>query len=270
MSGANLLNVAGAYQPIFREIGIDADAVFEHPQIRAWRRLADRENCTLDATLVDGRSIRWHIKRYPATRRSPTPAEREVNGFKLLQNAKIPAPALVGWGRLTDGRSFVITEDLDGYQPADKLLASGFAFDRLRNPLADLAARLHSAGLHHRDLYLCHFFVKADDEAIDVKLIDVARVKKLPALLTRQRWIVKDLSQFWYSTMALTITQQQREAWIARYTEKRGESGIVPLMRAIEKKVARIARHDEKLRKKQPGRNISIPTQNDQAPMTNK
>jgi hypothetical protein len=42
--------------------------------------------------------------------------------------------------------------------------------------------------------------------------------------------------------------------------EKRGESGIVPVMRAIEKKVARIAKHDEKLRKKQPGRNISIPS----------
>src|SRR2546423_10319050 len=143
MSGSNLLNVGGAYQPVFRELGIDADAVFEHPKIRVWRKLADRENCTLDATLADGRSIRWHIKRYPATRRSPTPAEREVNGFKLLQNASIPAPALVGWGRLADGRSFVITEDLEGYQPADKLLAGGFAFDRVRNPLAELAARLH-------------------------------------------------------------------------------------------------------------------------------
>lgn len=254
-----MIQVATQYQTVFREIGMDGDAVFDHPQIVPWRRLDDRENCTLDATLRDGRSIRWHIKRYPATRRSPTPGEREVNGFKLLQNATIPAPALVGWGKLGDGRSFVITEDLDGYQPADKLLASGFAFERLRNPLADLAAQLHNAGLHHRDLYLCHFFVKAGADAIDVKLIDVARVKKLPALLTRQRWIVKDLAQFWYSTLALPITQPQREAWIARYMEKRRESGIVPVMRAIEKKVARIAKHDEKLRKKQPGRNISIP-----------
>ena len=259
MSPANLLNVAGAYQPVFREIGIDAEAVFDHPQIVAWRRLDDRENCTLDATLANGRRVRWHIKRYPATRRSPTPAEREMTGFKLLQNAKIPAPALVGWGKLSDGRSFVITEDLDGYQPADKLLAGGLSFERLRNPLADLSAQLHNAGLHHRDLYLCHFFVKADEDAIDVKLIDVARVKKLPALLTRQRWIVKDLAQFWYSSLSLPITREQREAWIARYMEKRGESGIVPLMRAIEKKVVRIAKHDEKLRKKQPGRNISIP-----------
>ena len=233
MSGSAHLHVASAYQPVFRELGIDADAVFDHPQIRAWRKLSDRENCTLDATLVDGRAIRWHVKRYPATRRSPAPAEREMRGFKLLTDAHIPAPTLVAWGRLSDGRSFLITEDLAG--------------------------TLHNAGLHHRDLYLCHFFVRANDGAIDVKLIDVARVKKLPALLTRQRWIVKDLAQFWYSTLVLSITEQEREAWLARYMEKRGEKGLVPLKRAIEKKVARIAKHDAKLRTKQPGRNISIP-----------
>jgi len=263
MSGQ--LHVSPSYQPILRELGIDADAVFDHPQIVPWRTLSDRENCTLDAALVDGRRVRWHIKRYPATRRSPTPAERERFGFKLLQDAQIPTPTLIAWGKLADGRNFLITEDLDGYQPADKLLADGFPFDRLRNPLADLAAALHNAGLHHRDLYLCHFFVRISDDAIDVKLIDVklidvARVKKLPALLTRQRWIVKDLAQFWYSTLPLPISEPQKEAWLARYMEKRGEKGLVPLKRAIEKKVARIAKHDVKLRKKQPRRNISIPT----------
>jgi len=258
MSGNSLL-VAGPFQPIFRELGIDADAVFEHPLIRPWRTLGDRENCTLDAKLQDGRTIRWHVKRYRATRRSSTPADQEVNGFKLLQGANVATLTIVASGKLTDGRSFVITEDLAGYQPADKLLADGFDFDRLRNPVADVAAELHRSGLHHRDLYLCHFFVRADDDAVDVKLIDVARVKKLPALLTRQRWIVKDLAQFWYSTLALPITEAQREAWLARYMEKRGETGLVPLKRAIEKKVARIAKHDAKLRKKQPGRNISIP-----------
>jgi len=259
MSGSNVLNVTGAYQPIFRELGIDAEAIFDHPQIVPWRTLSDRENCTLDATLIDRRTVRWHVKRHPATKRSPTPAEKEVKGFRLLADASIPAPAMVAWGRLTDGRNFVITEDLAGYKPADKLLADGFDFERLRNPLAELAAKLHNNGLHHRDLYLCHFFVKVDGDSIDVKLIDVARVKKLPALITRQRWIVKDLAQFWFSSLSVPITEQQREAWLARYMELRGERGLIPFKRAIERKVARIAKHDAKLRRKQPGRNISIP-----------
>ena len=197
--------------------------MFDHPLIRVWRTLDDRENCTLDAALQDGRAIRWHVKRYPASR--GTPAEEEVQGLRLLQDAQIPAPPLVAWGRTADGRSFVITEDLAGHQAADKLLAAGFPFDRLGDPLADLAAKLHKSGLHHRDLYLCHFFVKPTDAAIDAKLIDVARVKKLPLLLTRQRWIVKDLAQFWYSTLALPINDSQREAWLARYVEMRGEGG---------------------------------------------
>jgi hypothetical protein len=255
----NLLNIAPQYQPIFREIGIDAEAVFDHRQIVAWRRLNDRENCTLDAKLVDGRSIRWHIKRYPAAKRPPTPAEKELRGLELLSEAQIPTLTLVGYGKLSDGRSFIISDDLAGYQPADKLIESGFAFDRLRNPLADLAAKLHNAGLHHRDLYLCHFFVKASDDAIDVRLIDVARVKKLPPLLTKQRWIVKDLAQFWYSTLPLQIAEMQREAWLARYMQMRGEQGLLPFKKSIERKVARIAKHDARLKLKQPGRNISIP-----------
>jgi len=30
---------------------------------------------------------------------------------------------LVGWGKLVDGRSFVITEDLCGYRDAEKMVA---------------------------------------------------------------------------------------------------------------------------------------------------
>lgn len=250
-----MLHVSPHHQPIFRELGIDADAIFDHPQIHPWRTLDDRQNCTLDATLMDGRSIRWHIKR----NLSQTASSKEMLGLDLLRKAGIPTVTLVGSGNIQSGASFIITEDLAGYSAADDLLKDGFPFDRLRNPLADLAAKLHNAGLHHRDLYLCHFFVKNDGDAIDIKLIDVARVKKLPALLTRQRWIVKDLAQFWYSTLPLPITDAQREAWLARYMEKRGETGLVPLKRAIEKKAARIARHDAKLRIREPKRNISIP-----------
>lgn len=250
-----LLQVISQYQPIFRELGIDAEAVFEHPLIKPWRVLDDRENCTLDATLVDGRTIRWHVKR----NLSHVAARDEMQGLKLLQEAQIPTLSLVAYGEISGGKSFIISEDLAGYAPADKLLAEGFSFDRLREPLADLAAKLHNAGLHHRDLYLCHFFVKADADRVDVRLIDVARVKKLPAFLTRQRWIVKDLAQFWYSTRPLSIGESQREAWLKRYMEERGEIGLVPMRRAVEKKAARIAKHDARLRKAQPGRNISIP-----------
>ena len=116
-----------------------------------------------------------------------------MEGHKLLVAAGIPTADLIGWGRIADGRSFVIFDDLAGYQPADKLLESGGTFEEMLRPAADLTVRLHRAGVHHRDLYLCHFMVKRADSAMELRLIDTARVRKLPRLFQRGRWIVKDL-----------------------------------------------------------------------------
>lgn len=253
-------HVAAGHQPAVREIRLDAEAVFDHPLVRAWRHLPDRENCTLDADLADGSHVRWHVKRYTQPRRhGPADAGAEVQGFQLLIQHNIPTAPLVGWGRLPDGRSFVISQDLTGYTPSDKLIEGGLPFDRLLAPTAKLAADLHNAGLHHRDLYLCHFMAKADGADLDLKLIDVARVRPLPRLFSRTRWVVKDLAQFWYSTTKLPIADDQRRAWLDRYAEFRGMSGTSLLRRRIERKSNAIARHDRKLTAAHPGRNISIP-----------
>src|SRR6185436_4007236 len=244
------------YQPIMRQIGLDAEAVFSHPDIQVWRSIPERENCTLDATL-EGREIRLHIKRYRATRSSRTPADEEVRGIQLLNQHEIPTVPLVGWGRLADGRSFVISEDLKDFRAADNVIAAGFPFDRLIESTADLAARLHGSGLHHRDLYLCHFFVKTAGDDLELRLIDAARVRQLPWLF-RQRWIVKDLAQFWYSAKKLGIVNDQLIRWLGRYTDKAGN--IAPPLGPIEAKVSWIAHHDQKLTRSQPNRNISIPS----------
>jgi hypothetical protein len=255
----NDLRVLPAFGPIFREIGLDAEAVFEHPQIIPWRSLPDRQNCTLDAELIDGRHIRWHIKRYAATNHPQTPAEHDVEGQRLLESEDIPTAPLIAWGRISDGRSFVIFEDLAGYEPADKLLEKHFSFDALLQPTADLAAKLHHAGLHHRDLYLCHFMAKVEGNSVHLKLIDTARVRRLPGVLTRRRWIVKDLAQFWYSTLKLPINDAQRDAWLQRYAGRRGLPTGATLRPSILRKVRQITRHDVKLNRERPSRNVSIP-----------
>ena len=256
----HFFRLAPQFQPSVRRVGLDVDNVFDHPDIRIWRSIADRQNGTLDFQTEDGSPARWHVKRYTAVRSGKTPAEREVEGIELLQRAGIPTVPLVGWGVLSDGRSFVIVEDLAGYRPVDKLLeAGGVTVDWLMEPTADLTARLHSAGVHHRDLYLCHFFV--DPKLVDLRLIDCARVKRLPGFLTRYRWVVKDLSQFWYSTYKhAAISDADRNAWLHRYAAQAGIRNVERLRRWVERKVAWIARHDVKLHRSQPNRNISIPT----------
>jgi hypothetical protein len=252
------LHAGGGYQPLLRQIGLDAEAVFDHPSIACWRKLPDRENCTLDADLPDGRHVRWHVKRYVAARGDRTPADGDVAGHRLLESASIPTAPLVAHGNLQDGRSFVIFDDLAGYTPADKLIERGAPFDMMIEPAADLAAKLHAAGLHHRDLYLCHFMAKMDGAAVDLKLIDTTRVRRLPRWFCR-RWLVKDLAQFWYSTLNLPITDAQRSAWLEKYASAGQLSDTASLRRAIERKARSIARHDRRLHRDRPERDVSIP-----------
>src|SRR5688500_13580470 len=103
----NTFHVVPQHQPLVREVGLDADAVFDREDITPWRKLSDRENCILDAKRGDGTSVRLHVKRFPATAKG-TPAADEVRGIEALQRAGIPTVPLVGWGALADGRSFVI------------------------------------------------------------------------------------------------------------------------------------------------------------------
>lgn len=250
--------VAPQYQPILREIGLDATGVFDHPMIKVWRSIPERENCTLDAELEDGRRIRFHIKRFKPQFGTSTPADEESRGIRYLQTEGIATVPLVGWGKLHDGRSFILTEDLTGYRDAEKLVRDGLRFEAMLNSTADLAARLHAHGLHHRDLYLCHFFVKERDPT-HVRLIDAGRVKRLPGWPMKNRWIVKDLAAFWFSTMSLPVTDDQRARWLERYASQRDLNDVAGLRAKIERKAASIARHDARLRAKQKDRNISIP-----------
>src|SRR4051812_15003403 len=117
-SSASQFRLAPQYQPLMRVVGLDAEAVFHHPDIVAWRKLPDRENCTLDAQF-EGKPVRLHIKRHHAGQGSSsqrTPAEIEAQAIMALQLAQIPTMNLIGWGRLADGRNFIITEDLAGYR----------------------------------------------------------------------------------------------------------------------------------------------------------
>jgi hypothetical protein len=252
-----MMHASPQHQPLLRQLGIDEQAVFDHPLIRPWRTLRDRENCLLEAALPNGQRVRWHVKRYPATR-GQTPAQREATGLELLKQHAIATMDLVAHGRLEDGRSFIIFDDLRGYQDAQRLINAGFAFERLLEPTARLVARLHQAGLHHRDLYLCHFFIREQADELDARLIDVARVRTVPRFFA-QRWIVKDLAQFWYSTLGLAITDEQRRRWLSIYAGLRGVGRTRWLERSVRSKAGWIARNDRRLCQREPTRNISLP-----------
>ena len=159
--------VEAEHADLVRAAGLtDAMSVFDNPKIVVWRDIKERQNCVLD---VDDK--RLHIKRDKA---GFSTSLDEVNGLQLLKKELIPTTPLVGHGKLNDGRGFVITLHLDGYSDCEQLVLAGTLFETLLIPTAQLAGQLHRDGLHHRDLYLCHFFAKVEEDVVGVRLIDAA------------------------------------------------------------------------------------------------
>ncbi len=250
---ADDIHASADWSAVFAIAGIDGGAVFTDPRVKVWRRLDGRENAVLQ---LPG-APRLHVKRYLTPAAGMTPAETEARALNLLTGAGVGCPTVAGWGQLADGRSFIMTEDLAGHASCQEILRNGGTFSEVLKPTAAVAAALHRAGLHHRDLYLCHFFLRSSDR--DCRLIDAARVGPLPRWLAR-RWIVKDLGGFAFSTREFNAPEAQLAEWFAAYGAGRGLSTAetASLFRSAVRKADAIARHDARLRLRQPDRNISI------------
>jgi hypothetical protein len=250
-TGQGYYQVEARSADLLRRAGLgDAMSVFENPRIEAWRSIRERENCVLD--LDDG--TRLHIKRNKKGFRG---VDDEVNGIRHLQKAGIETVPLAGYGKLNDGRGFVITENLNDFADCERLLEAGTPFESLLIPTAQTAGKLHGAKLHHRDLYIGHFWADIDADPIAMRLIDAARVKPLPRWFQR-RWLIKDVAQFVFSLQRFDIDAQTIDRWFAEYAKHCNHPITDLFKRGVFAKVRWIERHDAKLRAKNPTRNVAI------------
>lgn len=250
------IEITDLYRDVLTELGlVSAEQVFADRRLRVWRDLEDRDNSTLDATLPDGRSIRLHVKRDKRKRREPM--SLEAAGIRLLNAANILTAPLVAHGHVGD-RTFVITENLDGYTSADRLLETDVPREPILRTMIDVAARLHNAGLHHRDLYANHFYLRPNGHSgYEVRLIDTARVRRLPRFF-RQRWIVKDMAQLLFSVSPFIAGPELRDVLWADYLHRTMREQNLAFVRRVEAKADWIARHDRSLRTKKPTRNLRL------------
>ena len=85
--------------------------------------------------------------------------------------------------------------------------------------VASIARTLHSHGMCHRDLYLCHFLLHQNQPDLRVSLIDLHRAFSSPRL--RRRWLIKDIGSLYYSCLHLNLTQRDLLRFIRTY-EPRG------------------------------------------------
>jgi heptose I phosphotransferase len=175
-------------------------------------------------------------------------ARREAANAERLRALGIEAPRAVAttsrWRLHPLGlvhETSVALEPLAG-APLDALAAGADLGRRERRAVAralgETVARMHAAGIFHRDLYLCHLLW--DGRRIGV--LDVARAGA--RRLRRRRWRVKDLAALAVSASGRT-SGRECVAFLRAYTGA-GARIDRAFVASVAAKAAHMARHGEK------------------------
>ena len=125
--------------------------------------------------------------------------------------------------------SFIITEDLvqtlSLEEVGEQWVLAGevpVLFKRaLINKVANIARRMHGAGINHRDFYLAHFLMPEQDVATQtvegpMYMIDLHRSQVRRAV--PRRWRIKDLGGLYFSTARFGLTHRDLLRFIRAYT----------------------------------------------------
>ncbi len=145
-------------------------------------------------------------------------AMTEVAAIQKLDAIGIPNTPLVAYGQRGCNpaamRSFVLTEDLGEIITAEELSQDwqhkpAEFKQALIQALAELAKKLHGAGLCHRDFYLCHFVVKEgvvkkaefEQGKLNLHLIDLHRM--LQGQSSNGKAVMKDIAGLFFSGLQM-------------------------------------------------------------------
>ncbi len=164
-----------------------------------------------------------------------SPALQERDNLEWARAEGVPVPAVVAAGERSGPGlsliSFLAVEELTGMLPlneaiplAMKALAPDEFLAWKRGLVAEMARvsrLLHDRHRFHKDLYLCHFYVREDDIRPGVEwrgrvsLIDLHRLGHHP--WTWRWWQLKDLAQLLYSSEVPGVTARDRVAFWKAY-----------------------------------------------------
>lgn len=191
---------------------------------------------------------RWR-ERFKAWLRLTRPvlgARAEWQAMLWFQELAIPAPRPVVLGE-SQGESFTIATAIEPHTRLDHWWEDPARDAEWRNSmcrrqwvirLARQVRRLHAAGLHHQDLYLCHLLL-TPDRPEEITIIDLGRVRRHRSLPLR--WIIKDLSQLHFSSPRATLTERLR--FLREYLGRHLNSADRSLVARVLRKSLQISRH---------------------------
>ena len=159
-------------------------------------------------------------------------AENEFEAIRLLEKLGIPTMKCRAFAKRGSNpakqESFIITDELQ-----NKIPLEDFCRNWKENPppeklkheiidrLAETCAKMHFAGLNHRDCYICHFLLdeKIFEETGKVSLcvLDLHRAEIRKVIPRRMR--IKDLAGIFFSSMDAGLTKRDALRFIAVYSK---------------------------------------------------
>lgn len=217
---------------------------------------------------VGGRSLHLYVKKhmrlpwwqraFGPTAAFPGPAEHANIERIAALGIRVPETIFAGADGSVPCGSLFATRALDGYLPLHLYITGPLTTLRpeLRRKrkaalvcrLVDVARKLHDARLHHRDFYLCHFYLQDDvdcDDGFDLVLIDLGRLHESRLA----RWKIKDLAAMLYSTEIAGVTRTDRMRFFKQYVGlQKLDAAAKRLARRIEAKAKHYRRHNQKSR----------------------
>ncbi len=147
-------------------------------------------------------------------------AMTEVQAIKKLDEIGIKTTPLVAYGQQgcnpASMRSFVMTQDLGEIVTIEELCVNWPEYSAsyklaIMQAIAQCASKLHSAGLVHRDFYLCHFVFKKQNLKIENTKIEHLHLIDLHRMLQNQkpnsRAVMKDIAGLYFSMRQIGLNE---------------------------------------------------------------
>ena len=254
------LAVNRAFAPVLEAAGLTTVAAFmefEGGEV-AKRAVVDRRTDRIRLSGDDSEFVgflkrhrrpRWreYLKAWLRLTRPMLGARGEWEAIWRFHESGLPTMTPVALGECRAG-SFVLTESLEPGQKLSDLATEpsleAASRHRLVREVADLARRMHDAGLHHQDFYLGHLLCRIDQPHEPVYVLDLGRARRLRRL--GSRWIIKDLAQLHYSSRYLTTTDRLR--FLTSYLGRRPGDADRGFLGRVARKSKAIAEHSRKHR----------------------
>lgn len=212
----------------------DVFCLMENMQGEIAREMTDRQTLRFEINGC-GYYRKWHrgvgwrevFKNLLQLRLPVLGAKNEWAALNKLRALNIPSLIPLAYGvrgkNPAKQQSFIVTRELTDVIQLDHYFEQNSVAIKSRRlilqQLALMVRALHKAGINHRDLYLCHFMLKPESLVAginpEIYLIDLHRAQC--RVQVPQRWKIKDLAAFYYSTLNLGFSRRDRLRFLKIY-----------------------------------------------------